>query len=73
MKMVAVEHALNVERMAAEEKDLVLKSSFKTQAAAYRELATAWKAAVNRADLRSTEFGCSDLSCFRQRFESRIA
>jgi len=41
MKMIAeyLEHALNFERMAAEEKNPELKAAFEQQAAAYRKLA----------------------------------
>ena len=41
MKMVAdyLEHALNFERMAAEETNLQIKAVFEKQAAAYRKLA----------------------------------
>jgi hypothetical protein len=41
MKMIAeyLEHALNFERMAAEEKDPEVKAAFEKQAATYRKLA----------------------------------
>ena len=41
MKMIAeyLEHALNFEHMAAEEKNPPLKAAFEKQAAAYRKLA----------------------------------
>jgi hypothetical protein len=42
MKMIAeyLEHALQFERMAAQEKNPKLRASFEKQAAAYRRLAT---------------------------------
>ena len=42
MKMLSeyLEHAINFERMAAEEDNPVLKAQFEKQAAAYRKLAT---------------------------------
>jgi hypothetical protein len=52
MKMIAeyLEHALNFERMAAEEKDPEVKAAFEKQAATYRKLA---------AD-RAKKFGLDD-------------
>jgi hypothetical protein len=48
MKMVAeyLEHALQFERMAAEESDPALKESFRKQAVAYRNLADKRAAAL---------------------------
>jgi hypothetical protein len=42
MKMIAeyMEHALDFERMAAQEKNPEIKAAFEKQAAAYRKLAT---------------------------------
>ena len=52
MKMVAeyLEHALNFERMAAEETNPQIKAVFEKQAAAYRKLAVA----------RTKQFGLND-------------
>jgi hypothetical protein len=46
-----MEHALQFERMAAEEADHKLRASFEQQAAAYRKLAT--------SELRRSEFSGS--------------